>query len=151
SDPNSSRSVSDPVTTKPLVNDAPAKRLIPTVVAARGERFFILGMLALALSIGIAIGAVITRPANADHRIMLVNSKGQINDPSVFARVADTVHSSVVNITSIEEGSSRGPDGIFGGGRRTGTGSGVILDKDGYILTNNHVVDGASKISVKLF
>jgi S1-C subfamily serine protease len=31
-----------------------------------------------------------------------------------------------------------------------GQGSGFVLRKDGYILTNNHVVDGASKISVRL-
>jgi len=29
-------------------------------------------------------------------------------------------------------------------------GSGVIVDKKGYILTNNHVVDGATKIQVQL-
>jgi len=34
--------------------------------------------------------------------------------------------------------------------RRTGTGSGVIVDPNGYILTNNHVVDGATRIKVKL-
>jgi len=30
-------------------------------------------------------------------------------------------------------------------------GSGVVVDPDGYILTNNHVVNGAAKIMVKLF
>lgn len=30
----------------------------------------------------------------------------------------------------------------------TGAGSGVILSKDGYIVTNNHVIEGASKIQV---
>lgn len=34
--------------------------------------------------------------------------------------------------------------------RQTSTGSGVILDSDGYIITNNHVVQGARKIEVKL-
>ena len=33
---------------------------------------------------------------------------------------------------------------------RTGFGSGVIISKDGYIVTNNHVIDGADEISVKL-
>jgi serine protease Do len=45
----------------------------------------------------------------------------------------------------------------FGGPRREykqrqrGTGSGVIIDKDGYILTNYHVVAEADKITVKLY
>ncbi len=32
-----------------------------------------------------------------------------------------------------------------------GLGSGLVVDPDGYILTNNHVVNGAAKITVKLF
>lgn len=31
-----------------------------------------------------------------------------------------------------------------------GAGSGVIISEDGYIITNNHVIDGASKITVTL-
>ncbi|MCB1071253.1 MAG: trypsin-like peptidase domain-containing protein [Kiritimatiellae bacterium] len=34
--------------------------------------------------------------------------------------------------------------------RLVGQGSGVIIRKDGYILTNNHVIDGASEVSVVL-
>ncbi len=33
---------------------------------------------------------------------------------------------------------------------QVGTGSGVIINKDGYIITNNHVIAGSSKISVTL-
>lgn len=34
--------------------------------------------------------------------------------------------------------------------KRTGAGSGVILSDDGYIVTNNHVVEGADELQVKL-
>ncbi len=34
---------------------------------------------------------------------------------------------------------------------RRGGGSGVIISQDGYIITNNHVIDGASKLRVKLY
>ena len=33
---------------------------------------------------------------------------------------------------------------------RTGSGSGVIITQDGYIVTNNHVIDGATKIEITL-
>jgi len=41
-------------------------------------------------------------------------------------------------------------DAAFLGGRVAGTGSGVILRTDGYILTSAHVVDGATSIEVTL-
>ncbi|MDE6321077.1 MAG: Do family serine endopeptidase, partial [Muribaculaceae bacterium] len=34
--------------------------------------------------------------------------------------------------------------------RQTGLGSGVILSSDGYIVTNNHVIDGAERLEVTL-
>ncbi|MDA1232605.1 MAG: trypsin-like peptidase domain-containing protein, partial [Planctomycetota bacterium] len=45
------------------------------------------------------------------------------------------------------------PEGNFDapqGRERQGMGSGVIIDSSGIILTNNHVVDGASRLLIKL-
>lgn len=39
----------------------------------------------------------------------------------------------------------------YGGQQRSGTGSGVIYTSDGYILTNNHVVEFADEYDVTLF
>ena len=44
----------------------------------------------------------------------------------------------------------RRPDDGGGGGVRESLGSGFIVDSKGYIITNNHVVDKADKIYVKL-
>ncbi|HTL16617.1 MAG TPA: DegQ family serine endoprotease [Patescibacteria group bacterium] len=44
----------------------------------------------------------------------------------------------------------RGQRREFGMPRQQGIGSGVIATKDGYILTNNHVVDGADEVKVAL-
>jgi serine protease Do len=47
-------------------------------------------------------------------------------------------------------GQGGGDDGDGAGGERRALGSGFIVDPRGYIITNNHVVDKADKIYVKL-
>jgi serine protease Do len=47
-------------------------------------------------------------------------------------------------------GGGDGEDGDGGGSERRALGSGFIVDPRGYIITNNHVVDKADKIYVKL-
>src|SRR5918998_1467470 len=49
----------------------------------------------------------------------------------------------VVFITSTSVGRS-----FFDMGEREGTGSGSVIDEQGHILTNNHVVEGAERLSV---
>ncbi len=48
------------------------------------------------------------------------------------------------------QGGPQGDDDGAGGGERRALGSGYIVDPRGYIITNNHVVDKADKIFVKL-
>ena len=87
-----------------------------------------------------------------------------------FVRVAEMVTPAVVNISTVTTGRAKGPteqfrpfgndpffrdffDRFFEGmprqHRQTSLGSGVIIDKSGLILTNNHVIKDADEITVK--
>lgn len=57
--------------------------------------------------------------------------------------VYDAVSPSVVSIICTSKGKG------LSGTSATSSGSGVILTKDGYIVTNNHVIEGATIITVK--
>jgi S1-C subfamily serine protease len=79
-----------------------------------------------------------------------VAGRGAINDEPVIAAY-QKVSPAVVFITNI--GSSSGSQlRLFGGNapQQTATGSGFVIDDQGHILTNNHVVDGASRLEVTL-
>lgn len=61
---------------------------------------------------------------------------------NAITKVAETVGPTVVGISNKAEG--------FFGLQDVGSGSGIIFEPNGYIVTNNHVIEGAVKVTVKL-
>lgn len=64
--------------------------------------------------------------------------------------VAAKVSSSVVEITTTITATGQGVFGQIVEDTSEGAGSGVVITSDGYIATNNHVVDGANSVKVRL-
>lgn len=67
-------------------------------------------------------------------------------DEQINIRVYQGVNRSVVNITTASEAT-----GIFGDETSSGTGSGFVIDGQGHILTNYHVVEDAESVQVTLY
>jgi serine protease Do len=71
--------------------------------------------------------------------------------PLSFAPIAKRADPSVVTIyTSGEDEGSRGPFARRRGHTQKGLGTGFVVDKEGTIITNNHVIEGADEITVLL-
>lgn len=65
---------------------------------------------------------------------------------SLIAKIAEEVGPAIVGIST--KGVAKG---FFGEkSAQTGSGSGIIFDKRGYIITNQHVIDGGKEITVTL-
>ncbi len=129
-------------------------------------------------SLGIYVHSALTKPTPptwGPAAIPLRSSLPPVSDAatpdSPFVRVAELVTPSVVNISTVTSRAGRNPgeffqpfgndpffrdffDRFFEGTphRRqptTSLGSGVVIDKSGLILTNNHVIRDADEITVK--
>jgi Do/DeqQ family serine protease len=146
---------------------------------SRWFRFFTVAVYALAFfGLGIYVHTALTKtatpvwdaprgPAGAPTS---ATSKDAGGPDSPFVQVAEQATPSVVNISTVSSGKGRSPNELFrpfgndpffrdffdrffeGMPRRhqqTSLGSGVIIDKSGLILTNNHVIKDADEISVR--
>jgi serine protease Do len=80
----------------------------------------------------------------APSKPMVSEEKGVVLTSSV-SDVAKRVSPSIVGITSLSHNGD-----MFNQRDTEATGSGVIIDKTGYIVTNNHVVKGADRLIVTL-
>ena len=106
-------------------------------------------------------------PQNPASNVRLAAFSAVDAQPVDLTQAAETSVHAVVHIRATQLGRTEtvrtAPDifdFFFGDGRgqqrqiqtqpRVGFGSGVIISKDGYIVTNNHVVEGADEIAVKL-
>ena len=145
-----------------------------------GKRIFSFLMILSVLVLGISIGTLITDRAGAtgpgDSRLEMQQAGKPAVGPlqalsQAFEEVSSSVSPAVVNI-NVEEIIS-GQQGGYGGmpfdfgpferffgspgipsptpdRTRQSLGSGIIVDPKGYIITNNHVVENATKLKVNI-
>jgi S1-C subfamily serine protease len=153
--PASSEPVAPPEPGQPIQGQAPAP-VTPTAAPATGRRSGLKTILAAGLlsatlaSVGTtalvggmrgAAPAATTAPVPTPNAAVTRTTNQDLTD------VVATARQSVVTITA---------DGLSTKGLSpysvptTGVGSGIILTADGYILTNRHVVEGSSSLTVAL-
>jgi serine protease Do len=105
------------------------------------SRTFLLG----AASVAVLLAGCSEEPGPRQENVaqVVAQASPQIPEDEPVAQVASQVEPSVVQVNV--EAIQTTP---FGTQRGEGLGSGVIYRKDGYIITNNHVVEGADQVNV---
>jgi serine protease Do len=132
----------------------------------RKLRLWILTLAIACLLTGIGVGAMLSgRPTVAQNEIQIARAPEALS--ASFAEIARRVEPAVVNIETtqavpdVAEKDNDDKDDqpsnplldMFRRQRRSpprGVGSGFIVDSKGYILTNEHVIEGAARITVGL-
>lgn len=121
----------------------------------------------IALVVGVVVGFIVANhyesaeenPAGDLPSASQATESIDYDDNSDGIDVSKAVSPSIVFISNIVNSNSL-YGGFFGFSSNgsnadedvvSGTGSGVIYSKEGYIVTNNHVVDGADKVRVQLY
>jgi S1-C subfamily serine protease len=120
----------------------PSSRRTPAVVA---------GLIA-ALGLGAGAGAfayavAIDEPTEVVRQVTVTDSETAASGSMLsIGDIYDRASPSVVEITA--SGSASGRFGVPQGGS-TAQGSGFVFDRAGHVVTNQHVVDGASSVTVR--
>ena len=104
------------------------------------------------LTLGVAL-LVTGRGGNSTPTAAVSTAAPVVNTPVAATSgtpesIYNSAHTGVVSIISTEGSTNSNPFGGGGGGGGSALGSGVVLDNNGDILTNEHVVDNATKVTV---
>jgi S1-C subfamily serine protease len=110
---------------------------------------------ALVAAAGIGAGGAATYAAISDEgtrtvvrEVPVANSQPAASPtPLSVNQIYQRAYKGVVEITVTAEGS----ESPFGGPRAQGQGSGFVYDRQGHVVTNQHVVQGASSVSVRFW
>jgi putative serine protease PepD len=119
----------------------------------------VFAVVALGLALVLATGGSSNRSGTATVASVSAPAGNSSNSTAAAKSVAsnssatsvyNATHLGVVSILSTSNNDSSGGGGFGGGGSRQSTalGSGILLDNKGDILTNEHVVDKATKVTV---
>ena len=100
----------------------------------------------IALSISLIAGSFSSIKADQPVRLSEDEQKSVSNIHNVFRRAVEIIEPSVVMIRMKKNVSG----GSFFNESVEGLGSGCIIDEDGYVITNNHVVENTDEVEVIL-